>query len=592
METQTTLNIVQLIESNPLINLNKDYKSKLIDKIKKTFTEYQQQLFVASFLCYLNFNQKTDFVIDLDDIWKWLGFERKSFCKRVLEKHFIQDIDYKIENISPSIGGEKGFSPTGEKPNLGGRPVEKIKMTINTFKKLCLKSNTKKADEIHEYYIQLEETFQEITIEESNELKKQLIIKEEQLQIKDKTIKEKQEQLTIKDTEHTNNLKINKHKLLIELLKNKKAIYTSEIEKNLIKLGSSKDIDDRKQNLKAVFGECIYLDVFECEDFREIEQNILVKVHNYKYKEPINGHISKEVIQLTEAFNYNQLVTIIKNEIKNYKEEKFKNINLNLTPEQELIKNLYDDFKNNIITFDQFNILINSINSSKKEIVIENATENNRYKINETPRGRKIQLINPDNLGIIVKVYDSIGHVLKDNKTYTKQPIQKAIKNNTVYKGFRWKYVEFGEDHTIVKDIEPTVCSKQPENNIIVQLNKDKNEIIDAFNGVTILKKQLKIGDRKLHKTIDENLLYNDTYFMKLNDCPKILVDNYCINNELPSRNSCKSKPVMKINQLTKEETIYKSLTQAALDCNMSDATITNYIKNGIPHRGFLWGFI
>ena len=34
-------------------------------------------------------------------------------------------------------------------------------MTINTFKKLCLKSNTKKADEINDYFIKLEESLQE-----------------------------------------------------------------------------------------------------------------------------------------------------------------------------------------------------------------------------------------------------------------------------------------------------------------------------------------------------------------------------------------------------------------------------------------------
>jgi len=31
-------------------------------------------------------------------------------------------------------------------------------LNIKTFKKYCLKAGTKKADEIHEYYIKLEET--------------------------------------------------------------------------------------------------------------------------------------------------------------------------------------------------------------------------------------------------------------------------------------------------------------------------------------------------------------------------------------------------------------------------------------------------
>jgi hypothetical protein len=43
----------------------------------------------------LNYNSKTDFVIDLDDVWKWCGFARKDPAKRLLEKFFILDTDYK-----------------------------------------------------------------------------------------------------------------------------------------------------------------------------------------------------------------------------------------------------------------------------------------------------------------------------------------------------------------------------------------------------------------------------------------------------------------------------------------------------------------
>ena len=68
------MNIVELIESNPITKLTGNYQSKLVEKVKTCFSDYEQQMFVSSFYCYLNYNSKTDFVIDLDDIWKWLGF--------------------------------------------------------------------------------------------------------------------------------------------------------------------------------------------------------------------------------------------------------------------------------------------------------------------------------------------------------------------------------------------------------------------------------------------------------------------------------------------------------------------------------------
>lgn len=35
-------------------------------------------------------------------------------------------------------------------------------LKVNTFKKFCLKAGTKKADEIHDYYLKLEETLHDI----------------------------------------------------------------------------------------------------------------------------------------------------------------------------------------------------------------------------------------------------------------------------------------------------------------------------------------------------------------------------------------------------------------------------------------------
>ena len=96
------LNIVELIEKNPISKLSKVYNNKLINKIKDNFNGFESQLFVSSFYCYLNYDKNIDFVVDLDDIWKWLGFQQKIDCRRLLEKHFKLHIDYKT---APEVGG-------------------------------------------------------------------------------------------------------------------------------------------------------------------------------------------------------------------------------------------------------------------------------------------------------------------------------------------------------------------------------------------------------------------------------------------------------------------------------------------------------
>jgi len=200
------LNIVELIEQNPITTLSKTYQGKLLTKIQDSFTEFQQRLFISSFYTYLNYNSKIDFIIELESIWKWLGFSRKDPAKVVLIKHFKENIDYKIITIKDNEEkdtinlSEETISqqPLENKNNTEtrGRKKEKIVMTINTFKKLCLKSDTKKADEIHDYYIKLEEMIQETIKEQSEELREEIINKNTLLIEKDLVIESTNKLLT------------------------------------------------------------------------------------------------------------------------------------------------------------------------------------------------------------------------------------------------------------------------------------------------------------------------------------------------------------------------------------------------------------
>lgn len=63
------------------------------------------------------YNQTTDFVIDLDNIWKWLGFQQNVKAKILLEKHFVSDKDYKI-SLMPSHTQKTNIIVKSEKPCL------------------------------------------------------------------------------------------------------------------------------------------------------------------------------------------------------------------------------------------------------------------------------------------------------------------------------------------------------------------------------------------------------------------------------------------------------------------------------------------
>jgi len=226
-------NIVNLIEKNSITRLTKTYKNKLVNKLKTNFTDNEQQLFLASFYCYLNYDSKKDFIIDFDTVWKWTGFSRKDNAKRLLEKYFTKDIDYEV------------FLQTEENSIEGGRPKENILLTVNTFKKFCLKANTCKADEIHDYYIKLEDILQETIDEQTNELRNQL-------NKKNKELKKAEEKLSSKEEEN----KILKK----QVYKRQRYKYTEGSSVYIImndeikykfKFGESKNIENRLTQLNS-----------------------------------------------------------------------------------------------------------------------------------------------------------------------------------------------------------------------------------------------------------------------------------------------------------------------------------------------------
>jgi hypothetical protein len=248
-----SVDIVNLIESNPITKFTGHYQSKLIEKVKNNFTNYEQQLFLSSFYCYLKYDNKTDFVIDLDNVWQWLGFSQKARAKELIEKNFMIDKDYKV---LLSFEGKQTFAPEAsgaKKSNRGGHNKEIIMLNIDTFKRFCLKAGTKKADEVHEYFIKLENIMFEITKEECEELKQQL----EQLET------QKNQELEIKLQKQK---QLDREKVLLKQYANIGSIVYIIKVKNLengqyiIKIGESrKGIQNRYNEHKNNYDDTLFL---------------------------------------------------------------------------------------------------------------------------------------------------------------------------------------------------------------------------------------------------------------------------------------------------------------------------------------------
>jgi cell division septum initiation protein DivIVA len=317
----TEINIINLIEKNPIVKLSNTYNNKLLIKIKETFNGFEQQLFVSNFYCYLNYDKNLDFIVNLDDIWKWLGFSSKFSAFRALELHFKIDVDYKkkTNSFSDTIV-ENGNTTTQlvennlvnetvdkEKKN-GGQNRQIIMLTVKCFKSLCLKVQTKKSYEIHDYYMKMEELLHKVIGEETEELKKQLEEKDNIIiQIKETSEQEKQR------------LKKDKAKavekaIIAQFPVNTECIYfgtidnTNESKETLVKFGHSNDLSTRVQNHHKVYDNFILVAAFRVQNKVEIEN--IIKAHP-KIKRQIRG-IEIKGKRKTEIISYDSVFTIEK----------------------------------------------------------------------------------------------------------------------------------------------------------------------------------------------------------------------------------------------------------------------------------------
>ena len=72
-------------------------------ELKENFNSYEQQMFIASFSCYLT-QEKNAFVVDFDTVWEWRGFTSKGNAKRLLDKFFTENKDFVVQKIAYHFG--------------------------------------------------------------------------------------------------------------------------------------------------------------------------------------------------------------------------------------------------------------------------------------------------------------------------------------------------------------------------------------------------------------------------------------------------------------------------------------------------------
>ena len=387
---EIALNIVDLIENNPITGLTNTFQNKLLSKIKLNFTEEDQHLFVANFYCFLNYN-RNDFVIDLDNVWKWLEITTKQKAKDLLEKHFTINKDYQLLLLN-----EKNK----QQHIKGGHNKETFMLTIRAFKLYCLKIGTKKADKIHEYYIKLEETLQEVICEESSELK---------LQLEFVTINSEKDKKSLREKN-----------ILEQFPNNTQCVYYGTISnesnsnEKLIKFGNSNNLKNRVVQHRDTYSDFCLVNAFRVENKLQIE-NALKENKIFNDRQRTITLKNKKYVELLnmDELSFSELDKIIKDII----------ISIEYSPEN--YKKILEDIKLLKIQIDQ-NVNINNTNN-----LMLLTAENKHLKMDNI---RLIQQCNyfKQKLGVIEEPESNDIETETDATEIVNGPTEKELENYNI----------------------------------------------------------------------------------------------------------------------------------------------------------------
>ena len=426
----------------------------------------------------------------------------------------------------------------------------------------------------------------------------------EEIENSKKLLQEKNDEIQIKDKLLENKCELQRHNILLKEYANSNyyIVYLIKVKsindkKWVLKIGESRmGITNRYKEHKSKYPECIVLDVFLVKRCKEFERFLHQTLNGYRYKE-LSGHENEnELFLVGEELSYSYIIRLIQDNIKNFNDDLLEVQSLNLEVERLKIENQQLKLKNTNSSITDIENLRNEIINLKEFIkdqfkcidVKLNLKPTNNFGEDYHANGPKVQQINPDTFDLI-KVYRNATEVINTLKI-PRSSLTKAINENTIYKNYRWSFVEIDQDENVVI-IKPTRVLKKLQNNgYIAKLNKEKDTILNVYldrrtacalnnyNSIAYLDSYVKTG-----KPV------GDFYYILYENCDKNLQRSFLA--KIGKRDFLLYKNGVgqfdKDNNLLQEFTSkYNCKTECGIgDKSLSKAIITNTMYNGYCYK-------
>lgn len=436
------------------------------------------------------------------------------------------------------------------------------------------------------------------SIRETGKYELQLKIEETKEVIQAET--KEQIELALKQVNENSKREIEKadHNALVEAFRDRYLVYFAKLcEKDdgkwLIKIGSTKEIQNISLTLLKEFGSFSVLKILECPRNEAFEKFLHHhrEIEKFKYKDKhfnsietflVNEKEFDEIIRIA-IHNKHKFSSIVEHEhIIELETLKLKQMEAKIT-ESQLQKEIQG------LKLDELTKITSEDNDYIDPVILLGD-----FRKHTQSRGNKIQRYSPDGKTLI-KTYDSFAYAMRDKdvgESTSRGCIKNAIENKLVYKDSRWAELDRNMQDETIQEIGETVESKTVKLGYVAMLNMNKDKIVNVFCDQKAAAEDRKFSSGgAVSNAIKRESVSGGHYFKMWDDCSQELKDEFLLDNELPEKRiPINGKKIEQLHPITNQVIkVFTSFEDVIKDFRVSRQTLKSACNFDIICKGYKW---
>lgn len=416
---------------------------------------------------------------------------------------------------------------------------------------------------------------------------------------------------TIYSNEQNDAARASCHYTMLETLNQKHTNYIAYIKdfepnehgvkQDIVKIGWSNDIKERARSLIERLGNFQVLHAVECHFNVHFEKQLHKRYEHRKFSGEINnGHKSSETFILTQK-EIEDVKDFMRKESKRYNEI-FTAASPSEYRRNEVMESL-DPIINEVQ--ERVNTILEPVNENLErnrerdnDILVSAQTSFNvnlgrQYTV---VHGKKVQRYSNDG-NVLLETYECMAAATRDIKLDSPmwKSIRESVKNKSVYKGFRWAFLERDQPDNTIQDIGETNEMIIPTNKgYVAMLNPQNTRIEKVYCDMKAATEDLELKSvASISNAVKRESKCLGRYFKMWFDCDENLKQDYLHGNVLPpNRVKVNGKPIEQICPFTQNVVKkYSSVNDLIKEQRVGRGSIIKALDNYSPLKGYLWKY-